>query len=79
MNEIYIPGPGDRLGPFLGHPHDPRNPDDDGDDATADLINDVREWLDIAQDAAGKGDLIKARGALAEAKINLDELLQVAQ
>lgn len=78
MNKIYIPGPGDRLGQYTGHPHDPRNPDDD-DDATVYLINDVREWLDIAQIAAGNGDLIKARGALAEGKITLDELVQVAQ
>ena len=30
----YTPGPGDMLGQYTGHPHDPRTPDDDSDDTT---------------------------------------------
>jgi hypothetical protein len=32
---IYTPGPGDMLGQYSGHPHDPRTPDDGSDDTTA--------------------------------------------
>lgn len=52
--------------PFAGHPHDPRAPLPD-EDPTMDAINYVRGFLAIAEVAAKKGDLGKARCALAEA------------
>lgn len=75
----YTPGPGDLLGQYTGHPHDPRTPDDDEDDATVDVINDVRDSLAMAEIAATKGDLAKARQALAEALASLEELIGVEQ
>lgn len=72
----YVPGPGDLLPPFAGHPHDPRTPEHDGDDATAEVINDVRYWLNLAHVAALNADLPKARKHLEEAKAALDELLE---
>ena len=61
-------GPGDSATwpPFAGHPHDPRAPLPD-EDPTMDAINYVRGFLSIAEVAAKKGDLGKARHALAEA------------
>ena len=33
MNHALLPGPGDLLPIYAGHPHDPRTPEDDVDDA----------------------------------------------
>jgi hypothetical protein len=63
--------------PFAGHPHDPRAPDPDDDDATADVINDVRQFLNMAEVAAAKGDWKKAKQALVEARMSLEELVGV--
>ena len=73
-------GPGDAATwpPFMGHPHDPRAPMDD-DDPTLDVISDVRSFLAIAHVAAKKGDLAKARQALIEARLLLEELVGVEQ
>lgn len=78
MSVAYAPGPGDLLPPFSGHPHDPQAPEQDGDDATAEVINDVRYWLNLAHVAALNADLPKARKHLEEAKAALDELLEPA-
>jgi hypothetical protein len=79
MSHIYTPGPGDLMPKFAGHPHDSRTDDDDGsDDATAEVINDVRYWLNLAHVAALNADLAKARKHLEEAKTALDELLEPA-
>ena len=51
---------------YASHPLDPRAPMDD-DEPTLDVISDVRGFLAIAEVAAKKGDLGKARYALAEA------------
>jgi hypothetical protein len=69
-------GPGDSATwpPFAGHPHDPRATIDD-DDPTIDVISDVRSFLAIAHVAAKKGDLAKARQALIEARLSLEELV----
>lgn len=75
MSHVYAPGPGDLLPPFAGHPHDPRAPEQD-DDATAEVINDVRYRLNLAHVAALNADLPKARKHLEEAKAALDELLE---
>lgn len=62
-------GPGDAATwpQCMGHPHDPRAPIGSDEDFTLDVINDVRGFLAIAEVAAKKGDLGKARCALAEA------------
>ena len=59
---------------YAGHPLDPRAPIDD-DDPTIDVISDVRGFLAIAEVAASKGDLAKARQALIEARLSLEELV----
>ena len=73
-------GPGDAATwpPFAGHPHDPRATIDD-DDPTLDVISDVRSFLATAEVAASKGDLAKARQALIEARLSLEELVGVEQ
>ena len=60
--------------PFAGHPHDPRAPLPD-EDPTMDAINYVRGFLTIAEVAAKKGDLGKARHALAEACKSIREFI----
>lgn len=65
--------------PFAGHPHDPRTPMEDDEDPTLDVISDVRSFLAIAHVAAKKGDLAKARQALIEARLSLEELVGVEQ
>ena len=74
-------GPGDAATwpPCMGHPLDPRTPDPDDDDLTADLINDVRGFLDIAVAAAANGDIGLARHALIEAQRSIADLLGPAQ
>jgi hypothetical protein len=71
----YTPGPGDLMGQYTGHPHDPRTPDPDDDDATADIINDVRGLLDIAVAAVANGDIGLARHALIEAQRSIADLV----
>jgi len=73
-------GPGDSATwpPFAGHPHDPRATIDD-DDPTLDVISDVRCFLATAEVAASKGDLAKARQALIEARLLLEELVGADQ
>ena len=72
-------GPGDAATwpPFSGHPHDPRATIDE--DPTLDVISDVRGFLAIAEVAASKGDLAKARQALIEARLLLEELVGADQ
>ncbi len=65
----------DYMPPPAGHPHDPRTPECDEDDATADVIDDVRQFLVMAEIAASKGDLAKARQSLIEARLSLEELV----
>ena len=70
----YTPGPGDILGQYAGHPHDPRTPDGD-DDTTTYAIAEVRIFIAAAETAACRGDMDKAREALLEAKLSIEELL----
>ena len=74
----YAPGFGDSQTwpPFTGHPHDPRTPEDDSDDTTAESIADVRCFLVVAELAAKRGEMDKAREALLEAKLSIEELLR---
>lgn len=75
MNPSLCPGPGDLMPSYAGHPHDPRTPDEDGDDATADLIAEVRRFIVAAEIAAMHGDMDKAREALIEARMSIEEML----
>ena len=70
----YTPGPGDILGQYAGHPHDPRTSDGD-DDTTVESIADVRCFLVAAELAAKLGELDKAREALRKAMLSIEELL----
>jgi hypothetical protein len=47
----YTPGPGDILGQYAGHPHDPRSPEDDSDDTTEEALVDVSEYIADALNA----------------------------
>ena len=60
---------------WIFHPHDPNAPEDNGDDTTAESIADVRCFLVVAELAAKRGELDKAREALLEAKLSIEELL----
>lgn len=74
----YTPGPGDILGQYSGHPHDPRTPDaDDSDDVEEcqDLIAKIRQEIDMAETALFLRDMEKARKALQEALFALEEAL----
>lgn len=73
----YTPGPGDAATwpPFSGHPLDPRVPDDDDDDTTAELIAEARGFLVAAEMAAKRGEMDKAREALIEAKLSIENLI----
>lgn len=74
----YTHGPGDAetWPPFAGHPHDPRTPEDDSDDTTAESIADVKAFLVAAELAAKRGEMVKAREAWLEAKLSIEELLR---
>ena len=73
----YTAGPGDDATwpEQRGHPHDPRSPEDDGDDATAWAIADVRCFLVVAELAAKRGEFAKAREALREVKLSIEDLI----
>ena len=64
---------------YASHPLDPRAPMGDDEDPTLDVISDVRSFLATAEVAASKGDLAKARQALIEARLSLEELVGVEQ
>ncbi len=71
----YTPGPGDILSFYSGHPHDPRTPDDDSDDTSAESLSEIREWLAIAEIAHDNGDFRGRRQALEKANAILEEAL----
>ncbi len=60
---------------WIFHPHDPNAPEDNGDDTTAESIADVRCFLVVAELAAKHGDMDKAREALRDAKLSIEELI----
>lgn len=45
MNPALYPGPGDLMPQYAGHPHDPRTPEDDSDDTTAESVIAVSEYM----------------------------------
>ena len=71
----YTPCPGDILFLYTGHPHDPRTPEADSDDTTAESIADVRAFVVAAELAAKRGEMDKARDALIEAKMSIEQMI----
>ena len=71
----YTPGPGDILGQYAGHPHDPRTPDDGSDDTTAEAINMVRALVVSAAASEVCGDRTMAEKKMIAARDMINELL----
>ena len=82
-NKFCELGPGDSATwpPCMNHAHDPRTPEADGDEVEAieDAIKDAREWLQMAETAAYRGDWKRARQRLIEARLTLESLVGEAQ
>lgn len=72
MNHVYTPGPGDLLGQYAGHPHDPRTPDesDETQDAHA-VLEEIRLWIGVADRGIERGDLLQFRAAMESAQTYL--------
>jgi len=75
----YIPGPGDILGQYAGHPHDPRSPEDDSDDTTEESIVDVFEYIADALAAYRKNDRNEYDRVLREAAKAINTMLGEAK
>ena len=75
----YTPGPGDILGQYTGHPHDPRTPEDDSDDTTAEAINMVRALVVSAAASEVFGDRTMAEKKMVAARDMINELLGEAK
>ena len=73
----YTQGPGDsETWPmFAGHPHDPRTPEDDSDDTTAEAINMVRALAVSAAASEVCGDRTMAEKKMVAARDMINELL----
>lgn len=73
----YTPGPGDAetWPPFSGHPHDPRTPEDDSDDTTAEAINMVRALVVSAAASEVWGDRTMAEKKMVAARDMINELI----
>lgn len=72
---IYVPGPGDSFPPFSGHPHDPRTPEDDSNDTTAEAIDMVHTLVRSAIAAEIIGNRAKAKQKMVEARDMINELI----
>jgi len=78
MSPARFPGPGDLMPAYAGRPNDPRTPDSgdfDDVDQCQDLIAKIREEIDMAETALFLRDMGKARKALEEAMLALEEAL----
>ena len=75
----YTPGPGDMLGQYAGHPHDPRSPEDDSDDTTAAALVDVAEYIADALGAYRKKDRNEYDRVLREAVKAINTMLGEAK
>ncbi len=73
----YTPGPGDpeTWPPFAGRHHDPRTPEDDSDDTTAEAINMVRALVVSAAASEVCGDRTMAEKKMVAARDMINELL----
>ena len=70
----YTPGPGDILGQYAGHPHDPRTPDGDDDDTTAEAIDMVHTLVCSAAASESLGDRAKAKQKMIAIRDMINEL-----
>ena len=61
----YTPGPGDLMGQYTGHPHDPRTPDelDEIQDAHA-VLEEISLCIGMADRGIQRGDLLQFRAAM---------------
>ena len=71
----YTPGPGDILGQYAGHPHDPRTPEDDSDDTTEEALVDVSEYIADALNAYRMNDRAEYDRVLREAAKAINTML----
>ncbi len=74
MSAVYIPGPGDLLGEYHGHPHDPRCQEPDDDDNGTEVLEDLRIFLNCAETSYANGDIANAISALREMRACLDDI-----
>ncbi len=76
-NNRFLSGPGDSetWPPFVGHPNDPRAPEDDSDDTTAEAINMVRALVVSAAASEVCGDRTMAEKKMVAARDMINELL----
>ena len=63
------------LGQYAGHPNDPRTPDGDDDDTTAEAINMVRALVVSAAASEVCGDRTMAEKKMVAARDMINELL----
>lgn len=75
MTPARCPGPGDILGQYSGHPHDPRTPEDDSDDTTAESVIAVSEYMLHAFIAYRSGNHSKYDRILREAAAAISEMI----
>ena len=75
----YTPGPGDILGQYSGHPHDPRTPDDGSDDTTEEAIVDVFGYIADALGAYRKNNRNEYDRVLREAAKAINTMLGEAK
>ena len=75
----YTPGPGDILGQYTGHPHDPRTPENDSDDTTEEALVDVAEYIADALGAYRKKDRNEYDRVLREAVKAINTMLGEAK
>ena len=83
MNAAQMPGMGDEItwGKVI-HPNDPRQPyptDAEGDDATIDLIAELRGWVDDAESAYEHGNDKKFLQCLRELVATASQLIETEQ
>ncbi len=71
----YTPGPGDILGQYTCHPHDPRTPEDDSDDTTEEAIFSVAEYMFDALIAYRSGNRADYERILREAVTEINTIL----
>ena len=80
-NKRFLSGPGDSetWPPFVGHPHDPRSPEDDSDDTTEEALVDVAEYIADALGAYRKKDRNEYDRVLREAVKAINTMLGEAK
>ncbi len=80
-NKRFLSGPGDSetWPPFVGHPHDPRTPEDDSDDTTEEAIFSVSEYMFDALIAYRSGNRADYERILRDAVTEINTMLGEAK